>query len=53
MLLNLSAEHNVGFIIQEDIVNGEFKDAFSENKHDFTADRNFKLGSWDYRVFVK
>ncbi|KIC93333.1 1,4-alpha-glucan branching protein [Flavihumibacter solisilvae] len=53
VLLNLSPENNVGFIIQDEIVCGEFKDAFSENKHDFTADRNYKLRSWDYKVFIK
>jgi alpha-amylase len=53
VLLNLSANDSIPFIIQDDIVKGTFREVFDSTTHDFGADRNYKLKAWDYKVYIK
>ncbi|ULQ56675.1 alpha-amylase family glycosyl hydrolase [Flavihumibacter rivuli] len=53
VLLNLSPEDGVNFTIQDDLVKGQYRNAFGDSPQDFSGHMNYRLGAWDFRVFVK
>jgi alpha-amylase len=53
VLLNLSAQNQLRFELTDKAVHGLFTNAFGGVVNDFTQDRRFEMGAWDYLVYVK
>jgi alpha-amylase len=53
VLLNFSNNPNLSFSINDNFVGGGFKELFSGETQDFSANHNSQLSAWDYKVFVK
>lgn len=52
VFLNLS-DHAVQFELLDKWVEGKFREAFMHHEHDFSAEMNFEMKAWDWRVWVK
>ena len=53
VVLNLSENNPLNIEITDMKLLGRFKNAFSEEEKDFSADRKLQLKDWEYLVFVK
>lgn len=52
VLLNFS-KYPMHYVIQEDIITGQYKNVFSKEDIDFTNQKSFEMQPWGYLVFEK
>ena len=52
VLLNLSANYHFPFSIQDNFVQGEFKEVFDGSWKDFAVDQLCSLPAWGYKVYA-
>lgn len=53
VILNMSPQDRIRFEMKDPKVQGTFINAFSQAANDFSQDRYFEMGAWDYLVYVK
>jgi alpha-amylase len=53
VVMNLSAEDKFRFDILDENVSGIFKNAFSGAANDFTSEKSFEVGAWEFLVYEK
>jgi alpha-amylase len=53
VVLNLSREGGLKVDLQDDAIQGSFKDVFSGQAQDFNQGKNLELKAWEYRVWEK
>ena len=53
VLLNLSSVAKLLFDISDPLVTGRFKNVFSKAENDFTTEKSFEMGAWEYLVYEK
>jgi glycosidase len=52
-ILNLGYTPKISVAIIDEELNGEFKNVFTGNSHDFSNQRTFEMEAWEYLVFEK
>ncbi|MBL7726601.1 MAG: 1,4-alpha-glucan branching protein, partial [Dinghuibacter sp.] len=50
---NLSATEKLTFSVADDRFSGKFKNAMNNAENDFSSEKDFMMGAWDFVVYVK
>ncbi len=53
VVLNLSADSDLTFTIDDENLNGRFSGVFENTSRDFSQQRSFRMSAYGYQVFVK
>jgi alpha-amylase len=53
VVINLSREYKNLVHITDDALNGTFTNVFTKGLKDFTSEKHFALGAWEYQVYAK
>jgi hypothetical protein len=53
VLLNLSNVSQLRFDLVDEMVKGQFKNAFSGASNDFTIQKSFEMQPWEFLVYEK
>lgn len=53
VLANLSATDKLTFSVNDDRFTGKFKNAMNGAENDFTSEKEFMMGPWDFVIYVK
>ncbi len=53
VILNLSPNNKIHFAILDKLVEGKFKEVFTQHSIDISKDLLFEMNAWDYKVFEK